>query len=112
LDTERVPYLFINCDQHNGLKLNTTNFATPKEVFRTFDIEYIQIYLSNTGNIQIPSPAISDQLKDKLSFLSVSDYNITEIGKKAFDDLPKLKTLSLSHCRLNDSMITQRLFYI
>jgi hypothetical protein len=91
-------------------QLNTTKIALPRRIFQTYDIEYIEIDLSQTQITQIPSPAISDQLSTKLRSLTLTCDNMCQIIAGAFDGLPILETLSISGGLKDDSLKSELVF--
>lgn len=108
MDGEKIPYLDISCV--NWDELNTTKIALPRRVFQTYDIEYIEINLSETSITQIPSSAISDQLSIKLRSLTLTCDDICQISPGAFDGLPILESLSISGGTNNSFLNTKLVF--
>jgi hypothetical protein len=106
-DKDGISYLYIRCTELEPVK--TTKIVIPRRVFNTFDMEYINIDLFESGITQISSPAISAQLSTKLRSLNIvwttRNHNIYKIDPEAFDNLPVFETLTISGCYLTNSII-------
>jgi Leucine-rich repeat (LRR) protein len=101
--------LAIDCEAWKDL--DTTNVVLPRRIFNTFDIIYIELSFDSSSIHQIPSPAISSQMASKLGKLSINRQQIDQIDPGALNGLPNLKSLNITSCNLNASLIRPELTF-